>query len=255
MKITIDTAARTLVTDEGPDAVTYDLYSKEAFELLSEQWLRVGWSLEYYFTFSWMGLPIVQLPEDLLRLQEVLFELRPEVIVETGVYRGGSLMFLATLCKALGSGRVVGVDIEIPKEVRSAVEQHALAPWITLIEGDSAAAPVVNQVAKQAEGAGSVLVILDSNHTKEHVRKELAAYADFVTPGSYLVVTDGVMKDLADIPGGDASWAEDNPGSAARDFLAANDEFEQVEPARPVAEGGVGETPTYWPGAWLRKRA
>ncbi len=254
MKITIDTEAHTLVTGEGPNAVTHDLYSKEAFELISEQWLRVGWSLEYYFMFSWMGLPIVQLPEDLLRLQEVLFELRPEVIVETGVYRGGSLMFLATMCKALGGGRVVGVDIEIPKEVRSAVEEHALAPWITLIEGDSAMAPVVEQVAEQVGEAGSVLAILDSNHTKEHVSKELAAYADFVTPGSYLVVTDGVMKDLADVPGGDASWAEDNPASAARDFLAAHDEFEQVEPARPFAGGRVVKAPTYWPHAWLRKK-
>ena len=254
MKITIDTEARTLVTGEGPNAVTHDLYSKEAFELISEQWLRVGWSLEYYFTFSWMGLPIVQLPEDLLRLQEVLFELRPEVIVETGVYRGGSLMFLATMCKALGGGRVVGVDIDIPGDVRSAVEEHALASSISLIEGDSVAAAVVDQVAERVAGAGSVLVILDSNHTKEHVSKELTAYADFVTPGSYLVVTDGVMKDLADVPGGDASWAEDNPCSAARDFLAANDEFEQVEPARPFAGGRVVKTPTYWPHAWLRKK-
>ena len=126
---------------------------------------------------------------------------------------------------------------------------------IGLIEGDSVAAPVVDLVAEEVAGAGSVLVILDSDHTKEHVSKELTAYAEFVTPGSYLVVTDGVMKDLADVPGGDASWAEDNPASAARDFLAANDLFEQVEPARPVAEGGVGKTPTYWPGAWLRKRA
>ena len=89
MKITIDTDARTLTAGEGADAVMHDLYSKQSFELLSEQWLRVGWSLEYYFTFSWMGLPIVQLPDDLLRLQEVVFELRPEIIVETGVYRGG----------------------------------------------------------------------------------------------------------------------------------------------------------------------
>lgn len=254
MKITIDTEARTLRAGEGADAVTHDLYSSESFELLSEQWLRVGWSLQYYFTFSWMGLPVVQLPEDLLRLQEVLFELRPEVIVETGVYRGGSLMFLATLCKALGRGRVVGVDIDIPGDVRSAVEEHALAPWITLIEGDSAMAPVVEQVAEQVGEAGSVLVILDSHHSKEHVGRELAAYARFVTPGSYIVVTDGVMAELTDVPGGDPSWVEDNPGSAARDFLAANDGFEQVEPAGPFAAGRVAKTPTYWPRAWLRKK-
>ena len=254
MKITIDTEARTLTAGEGPDAVTHGLYSKESFELLSEQWLRVGWSLEYYSTFSWMGLPIVQLPEDLMRLQEVLFDLRPEVIVETGVYRGGSLMFLATQCKALDRGRVVGIDIEIPSDVRSAVEGHALAPWITLIEGDSVATPAIEQVAKQVDGAGSVLVILDSNHSKAHVSRELAAYADFVTPGSYLVVADGVMKDLADVPGADPGWADDNPCAASREFLAARDDFEQVQPAKPLADTPLVHTPTYWPQAWLRKK-
>ncbi len=254
MKITIDTEARTLTAGDGPDAVTHGLYSKESFELLSEQWLRVGWSLEYYFTFSWMGLPIVQLPEDLLRLQEVVFELRPEVIVETGVYRGGSLMFLATLCKAIDRGRVVGIDVEIPGDVRSAIKGHALAPWITLIEGDSVSASVVEQVADQVGGAGPVLVILDSNHSKAHVSRELAAYADFVTSGSYLVVTDGVMKDLAGVPGGDPSWVNDNPLAASREFLAGRDDFEQVERPRPFADTPLTKTPTYWPQAWLRKK-
>ena len=252
--MTIDTAARELTVGEGPDAVTHSLYSQESFGLLSEQWLRVGWSLEYYFTFSWMGRPVVQLPEDLLRLQEALFDLRPDVIVETGVYHGGSLMFMATICKALDRGRVVGVDVEIPNAVRNAIEAHPLAPWIELIEGDSAADRIVEQVGRQTAGADPVMVILDSDHSKAHVAEELAAYAPFVTPGSYLVVTDGVIEDLADVPGGEPNWVDDNPNSAARDFLAAHPEFERATLPRPFAEGRVTKTPTYWPQAWLQKK-
>ena len=254
MKITIDTGDSTLTSGTGPNAATYCLYSKESFELLSHQWLRVGWSLQYYLTFSWMGQPIVQLPEDLLRLQEVLFKLRPEVIVETGVYRGGSLLFLATICKALDRGRVVGVDLRIPNDVNRAIENHLLAEQIDLIEGDSVEGSVLERVAQKVTEATPVLIILDSNHSKAHVGKELAAYASFVTPGSYIVVADGVMKDLVDVPGGDPDWAEDNPCSAIHEFLLAHPEFEQTEPSWPSTVARVGKTPTYWPQAWLRRK-
>ena len=148
----------------------------------------------------------------------------------------------------------VGIDIKIPGNVRSAVEGHTLAPWITLIEGDSVATPVIEQVAEQVDGAGPVLVILDSNHSREHVSRELAAYADFVTAGSYLVVTDGVMQDLAGVPGADPNWVNDNPLAASREFLAGRDDFEQVERPKSFADSPLTKTPTYWPQAWLRKK-
>ena len=106
MKLIIDTAARTLTTVEGASERTQPLYSKDAWEAISLQWVRLGWSLGSYYNFSWFGRPILQLPEDLVRLQEVIYSLRPDVIVETGVYRGGSLVFHASLCQALGKGRV-----------------------------------------------------------------------------------------------------------------------------------------------------
>ena len=252
MKITIDTTDGTLTTVSDQNTVKHCLYSKKSFELLSKQWVKVGWSLQHYLTFSWMGRPILQLPEDLLRLQEVLFDLRPEVIVETGVYRGGSLMFLATMCKTLG--RVIGIDINIPNDVELAIQEHLLSDRIELIKGNSVEKSVIEQVARKISGASPIVIILDSNHSRQHVNNELTAYARFMTPGSYFVVTDGVMQDLADVPGGDPDWVEDNPCSATHDFLSIHPEFELVEPVRPFNEGKVRETPTYWPQAWLRRK-
>src|SRR6202049_3375982 len=146
MQLVIDTTAQTLTRLEDGSKTTMELFSKAAFEALSLEWVRVGWSLKYYHTFSWFGLPILQLPEDLLRLQEVVYELRPDVIVETGVFRGGSLLFHATLCQALGRGRVIGIDLEIAAEDRETLREHILGPRITLIEGDSVSPSTVTEV-------------------------------------------------------------------------------------------------------------
>ncbi len=253
MKITIDTTEQTLTTEEGPSRRSHGLYTKESFELLSREWLRVGWSLRQYFTFSWFGRPVVQLPEDLIRLQEVIYQIRPDVIIETGVYRGGSLMFLATLCKATERGRVIGIDLKVPDEERHRIESHQLAPLITLIEGDSVSPDVVQQVAGQISDSDTVLVILDSNHTKAHVLAELQQYAPLVTTGSYIVATDGVMKDLASIPGGELQWATDNPAAAAEEFAAEHPEFESGQPAWLFHDSELSENVTYWPKGWLRR--
>ena len=115
MKLVIDTDAGTLAVEEaGKQCVSHELYSREAFAHISRQWVRAGWSLRYYHGFTWMGLPVLQLPDDLVRLQEVFWEVRPSLVIETGVFQGGSLLFHASLCKALGQGRVVGVDIHMP---------------------------------------------------------------------------------------------------------------------------------------------
>ena len=172
MKITIDTTDGTLTTTSDGNTVKHRLYSKESFELLSKQWVKVGWSLKYYLTFSWMGRPILQLPEDLLRLQEVLFALRPEIIIETGVYRGGSLMFLATICNTLGRGRVIGIDINIPNDVELAIQEHLLSKKIELIKGNSVDKSVLDQVAQKISGAAPIVIILDSNHSRQHVNDE-----------------------------------------------------------------------------------
>jgi len=253
VKIIIDTAAGSLTTVDGGSERSLNLYSKAAFEAISLQWVRVGWSLRYYHNFSWFGHPVLQMPEDLIRLQEVIYRIRPDVIIETGVHRGGSLMFHATLCQALGKGRVIGVDLHIEDSTRAAIGKNVQARQISLVEGDSASPEVINQVAGMIRAGESVLVILDSGHTKDHVTRELECYSRFVTPGSYIIATDGVMRDLADVPGGRPEWVTDNPGAAADEFAARHPEFRQQQPAWLFHEGELTENVSYWPGAWLER--
>jgi cephalosporin hydroxylase len=253
MKLTIDTDARTLVIEEAGRSRTLDLYSREAFEQLSRQWVRVGWNEKYQYTFSWMGRPVIQLPEDIVRAQEVIHRVQPDVIVETGVAHGGSLILYASLCKAMGRGRVVGIDIEIRPHNRKAIESHPLAPLISLIEGSSVEPDVVAKAKAQVKPGETVLVLLDSNHSREHVMKELELYHGLVTPGSYIVATDGIMRDLSDLPRGQPGWTEDNPETAAREFAARHPEFVLEQPAWPFNESRLAENITHWPGAWLRR--
>src|SRR4051812_2279834 len=135
MRLTIDTEAQVLTEETAEGSRELPLYSPEAFSLLSRQWVRVGWSQRYSYGFAWFGRPVVQLPEDLVRIQEIIHRVQPDVIVETGIAHGGSLIFYASLCKALDRGRVIGVDIDIRPQNRAALEEHPLASLISLIEG------------------------------------------------------------------------------------------------------------------------
>ena len=253
MKLVIDTEEATLTrVDQGATA-TLPLYSKEAFEALSLEWVRVGWSLKYYHNFTWFGMPILQLPEDIIRLQEVIYRVRPKLIIETGVFRGGSLLFHASLLQMLGGGRVIGIEYALWDDVRDAVAAHPLAPNISILEGDSTDPAVVEKVKEMAAGASPVLVILDSDHTRAHVARELEAYAPLVTPGSYIVATDGITRDLSDVPRAEKSWKTDNPHAAACAFAAKHPEFFQQQPPWPCRDGELTENVTYWPGAWLER--
>lgn len=254
MKITIDTELRRLVREDGGRTTDFDLYSDEAFEIISREWVRVGWNQKYQYSFSWMGRPIIQLPEDMIRSQEVINRVKPDVILETGVAHGGSLVYSASLLKVLGKGRVIGIDIEIRPHNRKEIEAHPLAPMITLVEGSSTDPAIVAKARSLVKPGETVLVFLDSNHTKAHVAAELEAYHGLVTPGSYIVATDGVMRDLADAPRGGADWATDNPTEAAAEFAARHPEFVLEQPAWPFNESTLSENVTHWPGAWLRRR-
>lgn len=238
---------------DGGSEQRWELYSQAAFEAISREWVRVGWSLKYYNNFSWFGHAVLQLPEDLVRLQEVVYRVRPDVMIETGVFGGGSLMFHATLCQALGKGRVIGIDKHIGASQRESIEGHLLGSRISLVEGDSVSPAVVDRVRQMIEPGESVLVILDSAHTKAHVARELECYSRFVTPGSYIVATDGIMRELADVPGGRPEWVSDNPAAAATEFAARHPEFRQQQPAWPIREGELTQNITYWPGAWLER--
>ena len=255
MKLTIDTDQKTLVQETAAGREEFPLYSDRAFDLIAEQWVKVGWNQRYSYTFSWMGRPIIQLPEDMIRTQEVIYRVKPDVILETGVAHGGSLIYYASLCKALGKGRVIGIDIEIRPHNRQAIEGHELASYITLIEGSSTAPETVAKAKSLVKPGETVLVLLDSNHTKQHVLDELAAYHDLVTPGSYIVATDGLMKDLHDVPRGQPEWTWDHPTVAAAEFAASHPQFAVEQPAWPFNESGLTRNLTHWPGAWLRRLA
>jgi cephalosporin hydroxylase len=253
VRITLDTDSKKLVKEANGERIEFDLYSKQAFELLSHHWLKIGWNEKYPYTFSWMGRPIIQLPEDMIRIQEVIYRVRPDVIMETGVAHGGSLVYYASLCKAMETGRVIGIDIEIRPHNRKAIEAHELSPLITLIEGSSTAPSTVERVRSLVRQNETVLVILDSNHTKQHVSDELEAYQQFVTPASYIVATDGRMKDLHDVPRGQADWKWNHPTAAAAEFASKHANFVLEQPAWPFNESGLTENITHWPGAWLRR--
>ncbi len=256
MTVTVDTSAKTIVVDREGRRETVPLYSTEGFELLSELWLKVGWNQKHVYTFTWLGRPVIQLPEDLIRIQEVVHELRPDVIVECGVAHGGSLVFYASLCKLLDHGRVVGVDVDIRPRNRAALEAHPLAEWITLVEADSVAPATVERVAAEVEGAERTLIVLDSNHSKEHVRAELEAYAPLVSVGSYVVVMDGIMQLVADTPRGETGWVSDNPLVAAEEFVAAHPEsFAFEDPPWRFNESELRTGVTHAPRGVLRRIA
>ena len=253
MKITLDTANATLCISNAGAARTLPLYSPEAFGVLSRQWIKVGWELKYTYSFTWMGRPIIQLPEDIVRIQEVLYGVKPDVVVETRVAHGGSLVLYASLLKAMGKGRVVGVDIEIRPHNRKAIEGHELSSLITLIEGNSVAPDTLARVRSHIKPGETVLVLLDSNHSRAHVLAELEAYAPLVTPGSYIVATDGLMEFLDDVPRGQSSWKTDNPKAAAEEFTSRHSEFVPENPPCTFNEGAITEPITHWPGAYLRR--
>jgi cephalosporin hydroxylase len=254
MKINIDTDNKTLEYQSGNNfPVTIPLYSPQAFSLVSEVWLKQEWNHFHWQSFSWLGFQIWQLPEDILRLQEVLAELKPDVIIETGINNGGSTIFFASLCRLLGRGRVISLDIHIPPAVRTAINDSSLAEQILLIEGDSTSPEVIKQVRDAVLPGESVFVFLDSDHHKVHVRQELEAYGPLVTPGSYIVATDGVMERLSDTPNGHPDWRTDNPAEAAREFSAAHPEFTLRRPSARFCNDKTLDNLTYWPDAWLQR--
>lgn len=252
--ITIDEKNALVIIKDDQGERQLPMNSSEAFKAVSDAWLRVGWDTKYVYSFSWMGRPVIQLPEDMIRLAEVIYDLKPDLIIETGIAHGGSLVYYASLFKAMGKGRVVGVDIEIRPHNREAIEAHELYDYITMIEGSSVDPDIVAQVKDQIrETDKTVLVILDSNHLKDHVSAELEAYSPFVTENSYIVACDGIMGQVVGAPRTDESWSWNNPTQAAKEFAEKRSDFILNEPDWTFNEGSVTERVTYWPGAFLKK--
>ena len=203
------------------------LQADVALHDLTNTWIRDTSRHKYTYNFTWMGRPVIQFPQDLMAMQELIWEVRPDLIVETGVAHGGSLVFYASMLSLLGGDRaVVGIDIDIRAHNRAAIESHPMAGRIHLIEGSSLADDVLAQVRTMATGR-RVLVVLDSNHTHEHVLRELELYSPLVAKGSYLVVFDTAVEDMPADFFPDRPWGKgNNPKTAVHAFLRTNRRFE-----------------------------
>lgn len=242
------------------DNKTINLYSPEGFKLISDLWLKVGWDQKYLYSFSWLGRPIIQNPEDMLRIQEVIYDIEPNVVIETGVAHGGSLIFYASILNAMGKGKVVGIDIDIRKHNRREIEDHKLFSFIDLIEGSSIELDTFAKVEALINHNDKVIVILDSAHDYQHVMNEIELYSSLVSVGSYIVVTDGSQEYLGctprakkDYAGYVDTWEENNPKKAAEDFVLNNDKYEIFEPPFPFNEGAIDFRVTHWPSAFIKK--
>lgn len=182
----------------------------------------------YSYNFSWLGRPVIQYPEDLVALQEIIWSVRPDCVFETGIAHGGSIIFYASLLKLLGGERfVLGVDIDIRAHNRAAIETHPVADRIEMIEGSSIDPDVVKFVFERIGDRTNVVVVLDSNHTEDHVLAELRAYSPLVRKGGYLIVMDTVVEHMPEDAFPDRPWGVgNNPMSAVKKFLSENKRFE-----------------------------
>lgn len=249
MKYLIDTETGLLSFGEEQKS----LYAPESFEELSKLWIQLGWNLRYHYTFTWMGQPILQLPEDLMRIQELIYTLQPDLIVETGVAFGGGLLFYATCLEALNQGEVVGIEKALRPPNKLQLKQHRLSKRISILEGSSIDPQIVEALKQKVENKKQVLIILDSNHSYDHVLKELELYAPLVTPGSYLLVADGLKKYLTKMPRGKDFWEWDNPLTAVETFLKTHSEFQLESLKRRYNRTSVKTHLTHFQGGILRK--
>ncbi|MBA3831425.1 MAG: cephalosporin hydroxylase family protein [Chthoniobacterales bacterium] len=194
---------------------------------MSRAWIAKSGEHRYTYNFTWLGRPIIQLPADIMALQEIIWRTRPDLIVETGIAHGGSLIFSASMLELLGGdGMVLGIDIDIREHNRAEIDAHPLRRRITLLEGSSISAEIVAEVHRMAGSRQRTMVILDSNHTHEHVAAELALYSPLVRMGGYLVVLDTVIEDMPDGLFPDRDWGKgNNPKTAVWQFLRDNDRF------------------------------
>ncbi|MBF0102933.1 MAG: cephalosporin hydroxylase family protein [Desulfobacterales bacterium] len=215
----------------------------KTFDDFTYAWLKQSDNLKYSYNFKWLGRPIIQYPQDIVAMQELIWQIKPDLIIETGIAHGGSLIFYAFIlamidyCEAVETGkvldpkasrrRVIGLDIDIRAHNRTAIEAHPLAHKIDMIIGSSIAPDIVIQVHEHAKRYECILVCLDSHHTHEHVLAELEAYAPLVSPDSYCVVFDTIIEDMPDDMFPDRPWGKgNNPKTAVHAYLKTHPEFE-----------------------------
>lgn len=201
--------------------------------VLSNTWIKKTSRFCYSYNFSWMGRPIIQFPQDVFAMQELIWSIKPDLIIETGIAHGGSLIFYASMlelnaaCGGPQKAEVLGVDIDIRAHNREAIDAHPMCKRITMIQGSSVADEIIRQIKVKAEGKERVMVCLDSNHTHDHVLAELKAYAPLTSVGSYCIVFDTAIEDMPDDMFSDRPWGKgNNPKTAVWEYLKTHSEFE-----------------------------
>ena len=195
---------------------------------LTRSWFLNSLKHEYSYHFSWLGRSIIQYPQDMIALQEIIWRVKPDLIIETGIAHGGSLIFSASILEVLGHGKVLGIDIDIRSNNKKAIKQHPLSNRIKMIEGSSIDEKVVKQVYKFAKNKKRILLSLDSNHTHEHVLQEMNLYSKLVTKGSYMIVCDTIIEDIPPRyeKNSKRPWGKgNNPKTAVLEFLKSNNRF------------------------------
>ncbi|MBL7001992.1 MAG: cephalosporin hydroxylase family protein [Nitrosopumilus sp.] len=203
-----------------------DMGEDKKLKELSTKFIIDSAKYKYSYHFTWLGMPIIQFPQDMIAVQELIWKIKPDLIIETGIAHGGSLIFSASILEIIGNGKVLGIDIDIREHNKIEIEKHALSKRITMIEGSSIDEKISKQIYDFAEGEKTVLIILDSNHTHEHVLKELQLYSKLVTNGSYLIVFDTSIEDMPEDSFVNRSWGKgNNPKTAVWEFLKNNDRF------------------------------
>lgn len=200
----------------------------ECLSELSLDWYKAAGRYKYGYHFTWLGRPIIQLPTDIVAMQELIWNVKPDVIIETGIAHGGSLIFYASMMVLLQNhGKVIGVDIDIRAHNRAEIEKHPMFPYIHMIEGSSIEPAVVGKVKEMIDSDQKVMVVLDSCHTHDHVLKELELYSPLVSKESYLVCMDTIVEYVADEFNGQRPWGKgDNPMTVLQVFLRENNRFE-----------------------------
>lgn len=211
-----------------------EMASDSELATLARKFFLKSCEYRYSYNFAWLGRPIIQYPQDILAMQEIIWRVKPDLIIETGIAHGGSLIFYASMLELIGEdGKVAGIDVDIRKHNLVEIERHPLCKRAILIEGPSTDEGVIKRVYDLARGRRQVLVALDSNHTHAHVLKELELYSPLVGAGSYLVVFDTVIEDMPDDSFPDRPWGKgNNPKTAVQQFLKTNDRFavdEEIE--------------------------
>jgi len=210
-----------------------ELLGDDSFKQLGVDFVQKTALQNYSYNFEWLGRPIIQFPQDMVALQEIIWNVKPDLIIETGIAHGGSLIFSSSMlmllegCNLIENGRVLGIDIDIREHNKQAILEHPLSTKITMIEGSSIEKSVIDQVHAFAKGAKTILVLLDSNHTHEHVLKELEAYSALVTNDSYCIVYDTGIEDMPEDSFPNRPWGKgNNPKTAVLEFLSTNDNFQ-----------------------------